>query len=169
MVMVVVVVALGSWQWFIQPTLDEPVAADAVVVFAGEQGGRLETALALIESGVAPLLVLPNGDMAGWDRANELCTDPQNFDVYCFTPRAGDSWGQARAIGRLADENGWAELVAVTSTYDASRTRVLLGRCTSAEVSVVADVPDLSVVSWVGRLGSEWTGLLAAQTYKRGC
>lgn len=168
-VMAVIVVAVGSWQWLIQPTLDEPTSADAVVVFAGEQSSRLETAIELLDRGVATALVLPNGNAPGWDVANAMCAQPQSFDVYCFTPGTDDSWGEARGIGRLADDNGWTELVAVTSTYHASRARVLLGRCTEAEVAVVADRPELSVVGWVSRLGREWNALIAAQTYKRSC
>jgi len=164
-----VVLAVGSWQWFIQPTMDEPVSADAVVVFPDQGDDRVNAAINLLERGVARALVLPNGNAPGWDLGNMLCTEPQSFDVYCFVPEVDDSWGQARDIGRLADENEWTELVAVTATYHASRARVLLGRCTGADVAVVAEKPELSIVGWVGRLGREWNGLIAAQTYKRSC
>lgn len=165
----VIVVAVGSWQWFIQPAVDEPLSADAVVVFPGEGDDRVETAIELLDRGIASALVLPNGNAPGWDLANRLCAEPQSFDVYCFAPGTDNSWSQAREIGRLADENDWTELVAVTATYHASRARVLLGRCTEANVAVVAETAELSIVGWAGRLSREWTGLIAAQTYKRSC
>ena len=167
--MVLVLVAVGSWRWFVRPTIDQPESADAVVLFVGGRGERLDVALDLLGDGVGSALVLPNGNIEGWQAAIELCSQPQSFDVYCFTPDPDDTWGEARGIGALADANGWDELVAVTSTYHVTRVRTLLDRCTSADVAVVGVSPGLSILDWTVRIGHEWLGSTAAQTIRRSC
>jgi uncharacterized SAM-binding protein YcdF (DUF218 family) len=167
--MVLFLVAVASWQWFIRPSSDQPKSADAVVLFAGGRGERLEAAIELLDSGIGSALVLPNGNRPEWEAANLLCSQPQSFDVHCFTPDPDDTWGEARGIGFLADANNWNSIVVVTSTYHVTRVRMLLGRCTDADVAVVGADPDLSTVEWTTRVGNEWLGSIAAQTFKRSC
>ena len=143
--------------------------ADAVVLFTGGRGERLEAALELLDAGVGSALVLPNGNKPDWEAANELCSRPHAFDVFCFTPDPADTWGEARGIGALADDNGWSNVVAVTSTYHVTRVGTLLGRCTLADVEVVGADPNLSALEWTTRLGHEWVGAIAGQTIRRSC
>ena len=167
--MALFLVAVGSWRWFVRPASDQPTEADAVVLFAGGGGERLDAALELLDDGVGDALVLPNGNLPRWRRANELCSQPQAFDVHCFTPDPDDTWGEANGIAAIAEENGWERLVAVTSTYHVTRVRMLLNRCTDADVDVVAAGPDLSVLEWTTRVGHEWLGTVAALTFRRSC
>ena len=97
-----------TFVWFVNPDTSEIEAvepADAVVVFVGNPE-RLETAVELMERGGAPNLVIPNGNTL--DDGTELCREEASFQVFC--PDTGEitTWGEARAIGRLADENGWS-------------------------------------------------------------
>ena len=163
------ILALGSWRWFIRPAVADPQRADAVVLFAGGRGERLDTALDLLGRGVGSALVLPNGNLPHWEAANRLCSEPQAFDVHCFTPDPDSTLGEARGIAFLAEANGWNELVAVTSTYHATRVKLLLGRCTDADIDVVGATPDISPFEWTTRIGHEWLGMGGAYTFRRGC
>jgi len=167
--MLLFLIVIGSWRFFVRPSVDDPDHADAVVLFAGGRGERLDAALELLDNGVGSALVLPNGNLPHWEAANRLCSEPQSFDVFCFTPDPDDTWGEASGISLLADEHGWTSLAAVTSTYHVTRVRTLLTRCTNAEVGVVGADPDLSVFEWTTRVAHEWFGTAAAQTFKRSC
>lgn len=167
--MLLFLVVVGSWRFFVRPPVDQPDHADAVALFAGGRGERLEVAFELLDSGVSTVLVVPNGNLPHWEDANRICSEPQVFDVFCFTPDPDDSWGEASGIGFLAEQHGWTSLAAVTSTYHVTRVKTLLSRCTDADVAVVGADPDLSVFEWTTRVGHEWLGAAAAQTFKRSC
>jgi uncharacterized SAM-binding protein YcdF (DUF218 family) len=85
-------------------------------------------------------------------------------------PRSGSSArtpsrsrpGEAQAIARLAEEQGWSSQIAVTSSYHAHRATFLLGRCCEGPVQVVTPSGDLDVEDSVGKIGHEWAGFLAA-------
>ncbi|NOX28792.1 MAG: hypothetical protein GXP35_01875 [Actinobacteria bacterium] len=107
----VFLVAFSSWRYFVRPTTDRPESADAIVLFAGGRGERLETAIDLLEDGVASHLVLPNGNLPQWAAANRLCDGEWDFEVHCFAPDPDNTWGEATGAGKLAAENGWDRLV----------------------------------------------------------
>ncbi len=165
----VFLVAFSSWRYFVRPTTDRPQSADAIVLFAGGRGERLEVALELLEDGVARHLVLPNGNLPNWDDANQLCDGEWDFEVHCFAPDPDNTWGEASGVGELAVENGWDRLVGVTSTYHVHRVRLLLGRCFDGSIDMVAAPPDLTAYEWSTRVFHEWVGTAAARTFRRGC
>lgn len=59
-------VAVITARMFVWPPTDDVDTVDAVVIFAGGRGERLERAEKLMDEGVAPVLVIPNG-LAPWD------------------------------------------------------------------------------------------------------
>ena len=157
-----------SFIWFVNPDTSEIEAvepADAVVVFVGNPE-RLETAVELMKRGGAPNLVIPNGDTL--DIGTELCRQEASFEVFC--PDTGEitTWGEARAIGRLADENGWSRLIAVTSVYHVHRATSLLRKCHEGPVEVVTPPRDIDL-DWVGKIGHEWAGYLASFVLNTTC
>ncbi|HSK05868.1 MAG TPA: YdcF family protein, partial [Acidimicrobiia bacterium] len=135
-------VVLLTFAWFVFPStldVDEVQSADAVVVFAGSRE-RLETAVELMESGAAPNLVIPNGNTR--DVGTDLC-DGAPFQVFCPDTGEISTWGEAQAIGRLAEEQGWTRLIAVTSVYHVHRATSLLRRCHDGPVDVVSPPRDI--------------------------
>lgn len=165
--MVAAVAAVLTFVWFVSPDTSEIEAvepADAVVVFAGSPE-RLETAVELMERGAAPNLVIPNGNTP--DVPTDLCRQT-SFRVFC--PDTGEitTWGEARAIGRLADENGWSRLIAVTSVYHVHRATSLLRKCHQGPVEVVTPPRDIGL-DWVGKIGHEWAGYLASLVLNTTC
>lgn len=154
------VVVLLTFVWFVNPRTEEIETvqrADAVVVFAGSPE-RLETAVELMESGAAPNLVIPNGNTP--DVGTELCGQTL-FQVFCPDTGEISTWGEARAIGRIAEERGWSRLIAVTSVYHVHRATSLLRRCHDGPVDAVTPPRDIEL-DWVGKIGHEWAGYLAS-------
>lgn len=164
-----VLAAVLSYTWFINPTTEsvETVGiADAVVVFAGG-GERIETAIELMERGVAPNLVIPNGRSDDIED-RDLC-DRASFQVFCPDSETIDTMGEAQAIGRLAGERGWSSLIAVTSGYHVHRATHQLGLCHDGPVQVVASDRSIDRDDLVATMVHEWVGTIAAMTVQRAC
>ena len=84
-----VLAGIASWKWIVSPSATRPELvrpADAVVMFVGGTGERLDTAMALMTSGAAPMLVIPNGRTPSWPAANDLCSGVSDYEVLCQTP-----------------------------------------------------------------------------------
>jgi uncharacterized SAM-binding protein YcdF (DUF218 family) len=153
---------------FVWPSTDDPRRADAVVVLDGGSGERLDEARALMERDVAPTLAVSTGRELDPDEADGLCTRSQQFEVLCFSPTPDSTRGEARALATLARQNGWNEVVLVTSTYHVTRARVLVERCFDGRVDVVAASPPARPLHWIAAVGHEWAALLDA-TIRRTC
>lgn len=121
---------------FAAPQTPRLVAPDAIVVLSGGQGERLDLGLRLAAQHPGATLVISNGERDGWPTANALCADASR-PTRCFQPRPQTTTGEARAIARLAGEEGWQRLAVVTSTYHVTRTRVAIEQCIGHPVWVV--------------------------------
>lgn len=164
-----VVVASVSARLFVWPSTDVPQQADAVVLFVGGRGERLALAERLMAAGVAPNLVIPNGTAPEWPAGNRACSDVRPYQVHCPRPHPDTTRGEARTIAALAKEKGWRRIVAVTSSYQLSRARLLLGRCFDGDVLSARAHPDLSAPAWARRIGHEWFAWTDAMTLARSC
>jgi uncharacterized SAM-binding protein YcdF (DUF218 family) len=153
---------------FLFPTRRGAGHADAVVLFVGGKGERLDTSLRLMKAGVATNLVIPGGTRPTWPQANKICAGGNAFKVFCPTPMPDTTRGESRAISRIAAQHGWTHLVAVTSRYHVTRARLLLRRCYDGRIDPVAAGPGLTVGRWVQRVAHEWAGLAEAMIV-RGC
>jgi hypothetical protein len=154
--------------WFVLPSIQEletVEAGDAVVLFAGTLD-RLGTALDLMERGAAPNLVIPNG--MSIEGAQHLCVSAP-FRVFCPDSRTIDTVGEAETIGLLAREQGWLDLIAVTSVYHVHRATSLLGRCFDGEIQVVTPDRDLDREDLVGKVPHEWIGFLGSFVFGPNC
>ena len=119
--------------------------------------------------GLAPNLVVPNGTAPEWPAGNRACSDARPYEVYCPRPEPDTTRGEARVIASLARKEGWKRVIVVTSSYQLSRARLLLGRCMDGEVLAVRAKPELSTVAWAKRIGHEWLASTYAMTMKRRC
>jgi uncharacterized SAM-binding protein YcdF (DUF218 family) len=154
-----VTVVAVNLRLFIWPASSTPEHADAVVVLAGGSGERLDRGLELIERGVASNLVVSTGPDA-------LCGARHDFAVYCFLPDPDDTRGEAEAVGRIAEREGWDHLVLVTSDYHATRARLLLERCFPGTLDVSAAHSDKSPLPLLLAIGHEWGGLAEAALHR---
>ena len=126
-----------------------------MVVLAGGNGERLDRGLELVREGVAPTLAVSFGP-------DRLCDSTQPFTVVCFTPSPDNTRGEAEAIGRLAQEHGWTDVVLVTSTSHVTRARLLVERCYSGQLQVAPATPDAGLLAWLVAIVHEWGGLAEA-------
>ncbi len=129
--------AVAVWMvWSIWRPGDElPVdSANAVVVFAGGQGERLDRALELMDAGAASVLVLNTGSDRWNDEAYDaqvaMCDDPTvSFEVICVAVEQDSTMGEAQRFAQVADQRAWTSMIAVTDDYHLSRAGRWLGRC----------------------------------------
>ena len=126
---------VGCGVLFLWPREDSPRSADAVVVLAGDAAERIPRGLELVESGVAPSLVLSREPGRKWSHWRDLCT---RRSVVCFSADPYSTAGEADAVARLAARRGWRSIVVVTSRYHLFRARLLFRRCLPGRVSVVS-------------------------------
>ncbi|CAN5350298.1 hypothetical protein BH23ACT9_BH23ACT9_21820 [soil metagenome] len=70
--------------------------------------------------------------------------------------------GEAEAVARLGEEEGWTSVVVVTSDYHARRAGHLLRQCLDADVAVVHIDHARAFATDVGRVIREVGGLLDA-------
>ncbi|MGW9405412.1 YdcF family protein [Arthrobacter sp. NPDC055585] len=143
-------------------TSREPGSADAVVVLAGAASERLPVGRELMREGSAPVLVLSTTDTPGNTNMDIVCKYTQDPSIRCFSPSPLSTRAEARSIARLAADNGWDEIIVVTSTYHLVRAQANIEQCSNARVQMVAAEPDLSARQWLGRFVEETGGVLAA-------
>ncbi len=147
--------------------MDRVTHADAVVVLSGGRSDRLPKGLELVQSGVAPTLVISDGRAQGYPQANKLCRGGQPFRVICFLPDPYSTRGEAEGIARLARKYHWRSLVVVTSRYHVFRARVLVERCFHGPLAVVGSMPSLK--NLLNGALQEWPKLVYEETVVRSC
>ncbi|GAB3546418.1 YdcF family protein [Arthrobacter tumbae] len=150
---------LSSYALFFNPPLAGLERADAVVVLGGASSERLPVGLELVSDGWAPVLVLSHTDTPGNVEADRLC-HRQSEHLMCFRPDPRTTRGEARAIARLADDNGWDTLLVVTSRYHAVRSHQHIDQCSTARVIMAASDPELGAFGWLSRFAEESAALL---------
>lgn len=156
---------------FYYPQVHQPAQADAVVVLAGAAAERLPVGTDLAADGYAPELVLSSTDTRGnlitdlycdYAAGDTLGDDPASAAVTCFFPEPMTTRGEARIIARLAADNGWNDLIVVTSRYHLLRAETNISQCSTANLTMVGSDPELSPRQWLGRFVEETGGLAAA-------
>ncbi|MGY2083160.1 YdcF family protein [Blastococcus sp. SYSU DS0539] len=157
----VLLAAAGVARLFVHPPTDPADGAAAVVVLAGDARSRLTVATRLAESGAGVLAVSVDEGRDN-EPARALCEDPGDLEVHCFTATRSDTRSEARALGALVDEQGWASIAVVTSSYHVVRAGMLIRRCTDAEVAMVEARAGMTPRRWVMAVLHETGGVLAA-------
>jgi uncharacterized SAM-binding protein YcdF (DUF218 family) len=131
--------AVAAYLVIVDPAINRPSHADAIVVLGGATvDGRLTEGLRLVREGYASTILIstpgPNG--ASIQRA---CADPiRHVTVICFVPKPKTTQGEAREIRAQSAAHGWQTVLVVTSRYHVSRARLIIGRCYSGRVLMVA-------------------------------
>jgi uncharacterized SAM-binding protein YcdF (DUF218 family) len=135
---------------------------DAIIMLGGAASERLPVARHVQAEFHIPVLVISHTDTFGNREADEACNSAAfpNAAVICFRPPDLDTRGEARAISRLIEANGWKSVTVVTSSYHVTRAGRLIGQCTTAEVQMVASHPGLDLGQWLRRFVIETGGLV---------
>ncbi|MDJ0321750.1 YdcF family protein [Pseudarthrobacter sp. PS3-L1] len=145
----------------------EPLAVDrtdAVIMLGGDSEERLPAARALQAEFDVPVLVLATTGLKGNVSADSVCGSLQrpDDDLLCFRPAPRNTRGEALAISRMIELNGWRSVSVVTSNYHVTRAGRLIRQCTTAEVQMVPAPASMGPGDWLWRFVVETGGLLDA-------
>ncbi|OLT22778.1 hypothetical protein BJF81_12850 [Ornithinimicrobium sp. CNJ-824] len=153
-----VLAALVTWvavslDVVVDPRVDEVAPVDAAYVI-GPVETRIEEALAVMDTGVAPVLLATTSVNA--DTGEHYATDhcrlrTATYRVECVLPEPYTTRGEARVLGARVAEHGWDRVAVMTSTPHAARTRMLMERCTDATCSSGRPTPARTGACGAGR------------------
>jgi len=158
---VVVLFAGATARLFVFPDTNAPTHADAIFVLGGD-GDRAGEGYTLARAHDAPLTFFSiNPD--------SHCPALSGIGRYtCFVPNPFTTQGEARSIHHLAQVNHLHRIILVTTTPQATRARLRVGRCFKGQIEVVGVSPG-SVVRWIHDIAYEWGALFKALALQRGC
>ncbi len=148
---------------FVWPAEGVPARADAIVMLAGP-GNRLGLAVQLARQHRAPVLVVSQG-YGGY--AGPCPPKSSDATVICFSPDPATTRGEAEFVGRLAARYHWRSLILVAIRAQASRARLLAGRCFPGRVYVATAA--VSLWSWPYQIAYAWGSMAKALTLYRSC
>jgi uncharacterized SAM-binding protein YcdF (DUF218 family) len=138
---------------YVVPATDAPRHADVLFVLA-PQGDRTRYAEQLMDQGYAGTLAISAPrDTAG---SSALCNEKRAYRIVCFDPDPVTTQGEARALQSLSEEHGWKSADVLTAQFHVTRARVLLQRCYTGDLGMIAyrqELP-LLVLPYVGQ--SSW-------------
>lgn len=158
-----VLLLLGIPAWFLFPPQDGPGESDAVLVIAGASDGRHELGAQLIKDGVSENFVVSNSsgaeDKVGYAHCNGDSRPASAAETWCMKSDPVTTTGEALAIDKLASQEGWTSVTAVTDRPHNHRVRTNLERCTDLEYSVVS-IDDFNVTRAPARIAREIGGFI---------
>lgn len=154
---------LGIPAWFLFPPQSEPRKSDVVLVIAGASDGRHEFGAQFIENGVSENFVVsnPSGprDKVGYAHCQGRSKPESATEIWCMKSDPVTTTGEALAIDKLAKQEGWTSVIAVTNRPHNHRVRTNLERCTDLEYSVVS-IDDVNVTRAPVQIAREIGGYL---------
>ncbi len=159
----VVLAITASGVLFVWPPTDQPTHADAIVSLNGRnEAAREALAVSLAERGYAPVLLFSQGNSY-----TTPCPVVPHVRVICFEPKPGRTVGEAEFAARYARARGWRHLIVVASRAQSVRARLLMGRCLSGSVTMVAAPVKTSQLFY--EVAYEWGALGKALLVDRHC
>lgn len=145
------------------PTQGMPARVDAIAMLAGP-GARLPVAEQLAREQRAPVLVVSQGHLGYGGPCPPAISGVQ---IICFDPSPADTRGEAEYVAKLARQYKWHSVVLVAAREQATRARLLLGRCYSGSIYVVT-APE-AWYRWPYQIAYGWGALFKALFLKRAC
>lgn len=154
----------GATGWLlVWPAQGAPARVSAIVMLAGT-GDRMPVALRLASEHRAPVLVVSQGHQG---YGGPCPPRPPGIRLICFDPEPADTAGEARFVGRLAKRYHWTSMVVVAARPQATRARILMGRCFGGPVYVAT--ASLPLRSWPYEIAYGWGALIKAVTVQQAC
>lgn len=127
---------------YVAPNVDIPRRTDVLFVLA-PAGERLEYAKEIMDEGFAGTLAISLPAVAtDASLKSAPCDDVRSYRIICFEPDPVTTQGEARALQRLAEENGWKSASVLTAQSHITRARVLIQRCYGGELVMIAHWKD---------------------------
>ncbi|MFQ6393470.1 YdcF family protein [Nocardia sp. KC 131] len=160
-VVVIAVLVAALWPVYVDPRVDQPETADAILVLGGAHDGREQLALRLAHEGYAPRVLLSDPYEKS-PMINRICHGGYSFEVICFDPSPRTTRGEGRELAELARAGNWHRVIVITFTPHISRSRYILERCWDGELLLVDPRPHLSVARWAHHYLYQSAGYLKA-------
>ena len=149
---------------FVWPATDSPQRVDAILSLNGpNEAAREAVAVSLAEKGYAHVLLFSRGG-GGNDTP---CPKVQGVVVVCFDDAANNTRGEAQFAARYAEQHHFDSLMIVPGRPQVSRAHLLMERCFSGKIVVVAASAPLLDSS--DNVLHEWGGFLDTLLVQRGC
>jgi uncharacterized SAM-binding protein YcdF (DUF218 family) len=162
-VAVVVAFAACTARLIVWPPQGIPARVDAIVVLAGP-GTRLPVGVQLASEGHAPVLVVSQGHL-GYGGS---CPAPiTGVRIICFDPNPADTRGEAEYTEKLAKRYGWHSIAVVSTSEQATRAQLIVGRCFNGSVYVVTGSMPWQQVPY--QIAYGWAALVKALVLQRSC
>ena len=132
--LVVVAFVTASSLLFVWPATDQPQHVDAILSLnGGNEPARESLAISLAEQGYARVLLFSQGNSH-----TTPCPEVPTISVVCFAAEPGRTAGEVKFAARYARRHGWHSLMIVPGRAQVTRARLLMNRCFSGHVAVVA-------------------------------
>jgi uncharacterized SAM-binding protein YcdF (DUF218 family) len=163
-VLLAVAVVAATTLWLtVFPATSVPAHADGILSFnGGQEGARSALAVSLAEKGYARVLLFSQGG----EGTDTTCPKVPRISVVCFVDVSNNTRGEAEWAGRYAARHHWHSLLIVPGRTQVTRARLLVERCFSGSVTVVAPSgPRPAVMDVI----HQWGGLLDALLVHRSC
>jgi hypothetical protein len=159
------VFAAATARIIVWPAQGLPPRADAIVMLAGP-GDRIPVALQLANGGKAPVLVVSRGHL-GYGGPCPTASAAPEVTITCFEPNPADTRGEAEFVAGLARRHRWRSIVLVVTREQATRSRILLGRCYGGAIYVATAAQPW--YEWPYQIAYGWAALAKAVVIKRSC
>ena len=145
---------------FVWPSTDHPRHVDAIVSLNGtDEADREGLAVSLAEQGYAPVLLFSEGP--------DPCPTVARVKVVCFWPVPGRTIGEARFAADYARRHDWHSLMIVSGRAQVTRARMLMKRCFSGQIVVVA--APFQLLHFPFEVMYEWGAVAKALVLDRHC
>ncbi|MHC2185629.1 uncharacterized SAM-binding protein YcdF (DUF218 family) [Rathayibacter agropyri] len=158
---------------YVTPPIDPiPKQADAVFVLGPSTRARVEFARRIITSGATDTMVLSVGpdemNASLEDKKYKKCNEPGG-DVLCYAADPLTTQGEARQLRDMAAENGWDHVIVLTNAPHIARSRMILERCYSGEISMVPSGEPMGLDYLIGQYFYQTGGFLKAFFVTNSC
>lgn len=152
----------ASCMLFVWPATDQPRHVDGILSLNGtDEVARQAKAVTLAEEGYAPVLLFSRGNVSG------PCPRVRAVKVVCFVPSPQRTVGEVRFAATYARQHGWHSLMVVAGRAQVTRARLLMGRCFSGRVLLVA--ANFQLPHFPFEVAYEWGALGKALLVDRQC
>jgi hypothetical protein len=140
----VIVWAVVGLFLYVAPQADEPEHADVLFVL-GPPDQRIDYAERLMQQGYAPMLAV--SVPVGKNGRYAICAAQHTYRVICFNPDPFTTQGEARALRDLSDRYEWKSADVLAAQYHVTRARVIVRRCFTGDLHMMADRSGLPLIS----------------------
>ncbi|MCU1480128.1 MAG: hypothetical protein JWQ19_914 [Subtercola sp.] len=129
------------------PATDAPVKTDVIFVIGPVTPTRMAIAEQMLDEGVSDNLAI--SESGPFNSILAMCNGHYAYTVYCQKPDPFTTQGEARYLRDLTAAHGWRSATIITSTLHVTRSRILMSRCFTGTLSMVADTTPLSIKQWL--------------------